>query len=247
MADTAPPAASPVAMIDALVLDAPDPRASATFWRELTGGTVEQEDADGWITLALPGGWSLAFQPAPDLVLARWPGQEHPQQLHLDLLVPDVAAAVARAESLGATVLRENERWTTLADPAGHPFDLCLAEDVDALSVMGVMFDVPDASAAAAFWARILGEEVVHDADGTAMLSGSRPLLFQQVEGYNPPRWPDPAAPQQGHLDLAIGPQTQDEAEARALAAGATRLPGQGEMFRVFADPAGHPFCLCRF
>ncbi|WP_402463236.1 VOC family protein [Isoptericola aurantiacus] len=236
-----------VAVLDALVLDTPDPRASATFWRELTGATVEQDDDDGWITLDLPGGWSLAFQPAPDLVPPQWPGQEHPQQLHLDLRVPDVAASVERAVALGASVLRGNEAWTTLADPAGHPFDLCRAPDVESLTVMGVTFDVPDASAAAAFWARLLGEEVTYDADGMAMLGGDRPLLFQQVENYRPPSWPDPAEPQQGHLDLAIGPQSLDEAEAAALAVGATRLPGQGESFRVFADPAGHPFCLCRF
>jgi len=244
---TAPASAGPAGTVDALVLDTPDPQGSAAFWRDLTGGTVEQTDDDGWITLALPGGWSLAFQPAPDLVAPRWPGQERPQQLHLDLLVPDVAVAVARAEALGATVLRENERWTTLADPSGHPFDLCLAEGVGSLTVMGVTFDVPDASAAAALWARLLGAEVVHDADGMAMLSGPRTLLFQQVADYAPPRWPDPAAPQQGHLDLSIGPLSQDEAQERALAAGATRLPGEGRVFRVFADPAGHPFCLCQF
>lgn len=233
--------------VDALVLDTPDPRGSARFWQALTGAVVEREDDDGWITLGLPGGWSLAFQPAPDLVPPRWPGQEHPQQVHLDLRVPDVAAAAGRAVDLGATVLRENPEWTTLADPAGHPFDLCHAADVTGITVMAATFDVPDASAAAAFWSRLLGDPVIHDADGMAMLGGERALLFQQVADYRPPRWPDPAHPQQGHLDLAIGPEGMDAAERAALDAGAARLPGQGETFRVFADPAGHPFCLCRF
>jgi catechol 2,3-dioxygenase-like lactoylglutathione lyase family enzyme len=233
--------------VDTFVLDTPDPQTAAEFWRDLTGGTIEPgDDGDDWVDLSVPGGWTLAFQAAGDLVPPRWPGQEHPQQVHLDLLVGDVPAYTAKAVDLGATLLRESEQWTTLADPAGHPFDLCV-HDVgpEPLAVFGVTFDVPDASAAAAFWARLLGVEVTHDADGMAMVGGDRPLLFQQVEGYTAPRWPDPAYPQQGHLDLQIGEQTLDEAEASALAAGAVRLPGEGETFRVFADPVGHPFCLC--
>ena len=66
--------------------------------------------------------------------------------------------------------------------------------------------------------------------------------MFQQVGDYNPPRWPDPAHPQQAHLDLLV--DDLDAGEARALELGATRLDGGGERFRVFADPAGHPFCL---
>ncbi|MCA5891867.1 VOC family protein [Isoptericola sp. NEAU-Y5] len=235
---------SRVAALGAVVFDAPDHHAAARFWRELTGGTVDRA-ADDWVSVVTPDGWGLDFQPAPDLVPPQWPGQDHPQQLHLDLRVPDVAAATTRAVALGATVLRENPGWTTLADPAGHPFDLCHAPDNDGLTVMGVTFDVPDASAAAAFWSRLLGEPVVHDSDGTAMLGGQRALLFQQVEGYTAPRWPDPAFPQQVHLDLVIGEEGLDVAEAAALDAGATRLPGNEDTFRVFADPAGHPFCLC--
>jgi hypothetical protein len=67
-------------------------------------------------------------------------------------------------------------------------------------------------------------------------------MLFQQVTGYNPPRWPDPAYPQQAHLDIIV--DDLDTGEARALQLGASRLGGGGKTFRVFADPAGHPFCL---
>ncbi len=233
--------------LGAVVFDAPDVAASASFWQALTGAETEQAYGEDWVRLRTLDGWTLDFQPAPDLVPPSWPGQARPQQLHLDLRVPDVAAAVARAVGLGATVLRENPEWTTLADPAGHPFDLCHAPEDDGLSVMGVMLDVPDASAAAAFWSRLLGDPVVHDADGMAMLGGEQAVLFQQVEGYNAPRWPDHAHPQQLHLDLAVGPRSLDDAEAVALAAGAERLPGGEDTFRVFADPAGHPFCLCVF
>ena len=238
--------AAGIATLDTVVLDAPDVEASGAFWQRLTGGTVEQHADEGgtFLTMRTPDGWLLGFQPAPGLVRAEWPGQQRPQQVHLDLRVPDVAAATEEAVAIGATLLRENEAWNTLVDPAGHPFDLCLAPDNAGLTIMGVTFDVPDASAAAAFWSQLLGDPVVHDGDGMAMLGGEQPILFQQVEGYTAPRWPDPAFPQQLHLDLWTRGVSLDAAEAAALDIGATRLPGGGETFRVFADPAGHPFCL---
>jgi hypothetical protein len=67
-------------------------------------------------------------------------------------------------------------------------------------------------------------------------------VMVQQIGGYRAPRWPDPAEPQQAHLDILV--DDLDAGEARALAIGATRLDGEGPTFRVFADPAGHPFCL---
>jgi hypothetical protein len=66
--------------------------------------------------------------------------------------------------------------------------------------------------------------------------------MFQQIDSYNPPRWPDPQHPQQAHLDIMV--DDLDAGERRALELGATRLPGQGTGYRVFADPSGHPFCL---
>jgi hypothetical protein len=63
------------------------------------------------------------------------------------------------------------------------------------------------------------------------------------VADYNRPQWPDPAHPQQCHLDVTV--TDIDDAESGALKLGATRLTGGGDDFRVYADPAGHPFCLC--
>nr|BFF19836.1 hypothetical protein GCM10025730_33570 [Promicromonospora thailandica] len=178
-----------VGTLDTVVLDVPDLTAEADFWKALTSGTVSSE-SDDWITVVTPDRWGIGFQLAPDLVAPQWPGQEHPQQVHLDLYVPDLAAASARAVELGASVLRENEQWVTLADPAGHPFDVCLKEGTEGVTVMGATFDCPDASGLAGFWAQVLGVPVTYDADGVAMLGGSRPLLFQSVEGYNAPAGP---------------------------------------------------------
>jgi catechol 2,3-dioxygenase-like lactoylglutathione lyase family enzyme len=106
-----------------------------------------------------------------------------------------------------------------------------------------VTIDAPDAAALARFYADLLGMEVTYDGPEGAFITGDgKSVLFQQVTGYNPPRWPDPAYPQQAHLDIIV--DDLDSGEARALQLGASRLSGGGKTFRVLADPAGHPFCL---
>jgi hypothetical protein len=67
------------------------------------------------------------------------------------------------------------------------------------------------------------------------------PLSFGDGFG-RAPRWPDPAYPQQLHLDVAV--PDLEAAEVDVLAHGGTKLRDSGK-FRVYADPAGHPFCLC--
>ena len=72
---------------------------------------------------------------------------------------------------------------------------------------------------------------------------GMRELAFQRAAPWVPPRWPDPQHPQQLHLDIHV--DDVDAAEAEVLRLGARRVPGAPESgFRVFADPADHPFCL---
>lgn len=231
------------ARLELVALDAADIRALASFYSQLTGGEVVRDVGD-WITLRLVSGQEIAFQKAPDHVPPQWPGQEHPQQFHLDLLVDGHDAAAARAVELGATRLAEGPSWITLADPAGHPFDLCQRDGVGpAMELYAVTVDAPDASALARFYAQLLELEVGYDGpEGALVAGGPTSLMVQQISGYNPPRWPDPSRPQQAHLDILV--DDLDAGEERALSLGATRLDGGGETFRVFADPAGHPFCL---
>jgi hypothetical protein len=69
-------------------------------------------------------------------------------------------------------------------------------------------------------------------------------LDFQRVEAHNPPQWPGQEVPQQMHLDVDV--DDLDEAEGAVLALGAVKHDHQpGTTYRVFLDPAGHPFCLC--
>jgi catechol 2,3-dioxygenase-like lactoylglutathione lyase family enzyme len=84
---------------------------------------------------------------------------------------------------------------------------------------------------------------VLHDADG-----GSR-VAFQQVAELPEATWPDGPRPQQLHLDLTVPTAADLDAQhARVLALGARLLLDRSddpeEPLRVYADPAGHPFCM---
>lgn len=111
-----------------IVFDAADLGAVSSFWAGLLGGTVETDD--DWHSVVVDGQARLAVQLAPDHVPPGWPAGS-PQQIHLDLHVPDLAAAHQEAVSLGARVLQTADDpaaasgFQVYADPAGHPFCLC--------------------------------------------------------------------------------------------------------------------------
>jgi hypothetical protein len=109
----------------------------------------------------------------------------------------------------------------------------------------GFVIDCPDPGALAAFYGVMLdwraevstGWAEIRTDDGQC-------ISFQQVEDYTPPKWPGQDVPQQMHLDVIV--DDLDAAEAAVLSLGATKHEHQpGTTFRVFLDPAGHPFCLC--
>lgn len=117
---------------------------------------------------------------------------------------------------------------------------------------MGVTaLDCPDPRALAAFYAAVLDWEVDPESDDEWVeLIGphGRTLAFQRSEGYRPPEWPGTGHGQQLHLDFDVFAEQMDEAEAQVLALGATLLEGDDDGardWRVYADPVGHPFCLC--
>ncbi|MFF5290594.1 VOC family protein [Paractinoplanes globisporus] len=228
-----------------VVLDAPDARRLVAFYATLGGWSEQQDSDDDFIAMETGDGWRVAVQLSPEHVPPRWPDPAFPQQAHLDLRVPDLDAGAARAVELGAELLRKNESWYTLADPAGHPFDLCLFPEKPQPTLMGVMLDCPDAKQLSTFYASLLGKPVTYEDEGVAMIGedGAQPVMFQQVADYRAPRWPDPAYPQQFHLDVTVG--DIEAAEPAALKLGATSLNAGGENWRVYADPAGKPFCLC--
>jgi catechol 2,3-dioxygenase-like lactoylglutathione lyase family enzyme len=108
-----------------------------------------------------------------------------------------------------------------------------------------VVLDTPDPHALATFYAQLLGMGVTKGAPGDdwVVVSGSGyRIAFQAAPDLQPPDWPNPDRPQQLHLDIRVA--DIEDAEPKALALGARCLPGEGGDFRVYADPAGHPFCL---
>ncbi|WP_438289823.1 VOC family protein [Streptomyces sp. HUAS TT7] len=114
-----------------------------------------------------------------------------------------------------------------------------------------VALDCPDPEALAAFYAAVLGGEVKNDdADWYDLYApGGHRIAFQRAPGHIPPEWPrGDRNSQQLHLDFHV--PDMDAAEEQVLALGATPLDlddrGGERDFRVYADPAGHPFCLCR-
>lgn len=114
-----------------LVLGTPDPPALADFYRELLGMTEVSRDPD-WVRLRSadaerPG---LSFQREPDHIPPVWPQEPGGQQMqaHLDILVDDLDAEVARAVEFGATMEDHQpaEGVRVMRDPHGHLFCLFL-------------------------------------------------------------------------------------------------------------------------
>jgi catechol 2,3-dioxygenase-like lactoylglutathione lyase family enzyme len=129
------------------VLDAPDARVLAEFYRQLLGWRYRpgdeapaagQPDPAGqdWLVLHDPAGpGRLAFQPVAGLPGVTWPAGPVPAQLHLDLTVrsrPDLDAQHERVLAFGGRLLDDRsgdpeEPLRVYADPAGHPFCIFVA------------------------------------------------------------------------------------------------------------------------
>lgn len=116
-----------------IVLNAPDARAPAYFYRDLFGWPLADDEPD-WCTIPVPGApANLAFQTEEIYERPTWPATSGKQQmmLHLDIGVRDLAAAVEDAVELGAALPshQPQEDVRVLLDPAGHPFCLYIDRD----------------------------------------------------------------------------------------------------------------------
>lgn len=111
-----------------------------------------------------------------------------------------------------------------------------------------VVFDAADLAAESAFWAGLLGGMVVTDDDWhDIVVDGEWRMGIQLAPDHVQPQWPT-GVQQQIHLDLHVDDMA--EAHERAMSLGATLLQPAKDLaaargFQVYADPAGHPFCLC--
>ena len=105
-----------------VIIDCPEPNRLADFYSELIGLPVTYRSADFAVVSADETTSGFGFQRAPDHRPPRWPDPEHPQQVHLDVMVDDLATAEEEVVRLGGRRLPGGEH--VYADPAGHPFCL---------------------------------------------------------------------------------------------------------------------------
>lgn len=106
-----------------------------------------------------------------------------------------------------------------------------------------IVIDCPDPSALAEFYAALLGLRVTYSSADWVVIAENDTtsgVAFQLAPDHHPPKWPDPEHPQQFHFDVMV--EDVRAAERHVVALGARPLPVEG----VYADPAGHPFCLIR-
>jgi catechol 2,3-dioxygenase-like lactoylglutathione lyase family enzyme len=105
-----------------------------------------------------------------------------------------------------------------------------------------LILDCPEPRALAEFYSRLLGQPITYDSDDFVVVSPNdrtSGLAFQRAPEHRAPTWPSPEVPQQMHVDVMV--EDPDAAGTDVVRLGATHLDGD-----VYADPAGHPFCLIR-
>jgi predicted enzyme related to lactoylglutathione lyase len=113
-----------------------------------------------------------------------------------------------------------------------------------------VVFDAADLAAESAFWAGLLGGHVIADDEegwhSVVDADHEWRIGVQYAPNHVPPDWPDGVPQQQIHLDLHVTDARAAHEQAVALGARVLRSYDldAAEGFRVYADPAGHPFCL---
>jgi catechol 2,3-dioxygenase-like lactoylglutathione lyase family enzyme len=105
-----------------------------------------------------------------------------------------------------------------------------------------VVIDCPNPAGLAAFYSELLGQPVTYRSEDWVVVAKNDTtsgIAFQRAPDHQSPQWLDPARPQQFHLDVMV--DDVNAARPRVLELGAQMLSAESN---VYADPAGHPFCL---
>ena len=109
-----------------------------------------------------------------------------------------------------------------------------------------VNLDSADPAALMRFYQRVLGGDVsVLSEDFVVLRLPGIAITSSRVADFRPSTWPDNTVPTQVHFDLRV--PNLDAAEVELIAVGARLADHQPlpDQYRVFFDPAGHPFCAC--
>ncbi|MFE9499707.1 VOC family protein [Streptomyces collinus] len=109
-----------------------------------------------------------------------------------------------------------------------------------------VTFDCADTAEMARFYGELLGMSALFTSDDFTLIGkdGATPLGFNRLPDYRPPTWPDPAQEKQAHIELGVDDLDTAEKHLSELGAIKPEFQPQPERWRVFLDPAGHPFCV---
>jgi hypothetical protein len=135
--------------------------------------------------------------------------------------------------------------------------------EIDPLTLRQTVLDTTDARGLAEFYRELLGlayrpgdeppppgEDDPLGRDWLVLRNlGGTQLAFQQVGALPQSTWPQDGVPQQLHLDLTVRTRVAFDGEhQRVLGLGARllldRSDDEHEPLYVYADPAGHPFCI---
>ncbi len=246
-------------ILDSIAIDCPDPAALAAFYAGLMGVPAGGD----WVN---PYGddTEIWFQGVDDYQPPPWPTQERGQQVHLEFVTNNQAAAVEHALMLGATMApeqpgehEEHGAWVVMIDPVGHPFCLCppfdnlepkltaAQREADTwISLGAITFDCADGEQLWHFYRQLadLGEQDVNGMVPALVADTGIAVLVQQVDNYSPPTWPTQERGQQMHIDFHT--KDRDGHVQRAIELGA-EFQVKEKGFTVLLDPAGHPFCIC--
>lgn len=120
---------TPIARFSLVAIDTADSERLARFYSSITGWDIEPHQSTRWIQLSSEAGATIAFQEVDEHQPPVWPGNEHPQQLHLDFDVADLDQGEKAVLALGArkAEFQPGETFRVFLDPSGHPF--CLVRE----------------------------------------------------------------------------------------------------------------------
>ncbi len=109
-----------------------------------------------------------------------------------------------------------------------------------------LVLDCPDPHGLANFYRSIVGGETIVSEGGrwVELRANGTIVAFQQIDDHRPPTWPGGDVPQQAHLDIVVDDLDIGEAALDDLGITKADVQPKPTEFRVFIDPAGHPFCL---
>ncbi|MFF3460134.1 VOC family protein [Streptomyces sp. NPDC002730] len=116
-----------IGQLYAIVIDCPNPSELANFYGKLLS-LSRLEDTPEFVVLGTTARTEVvAFQQVHDFRPPQWSVPDHPQQMHIDVMVADLDVAEPQVLALGATLLDGSDKpvgYRVYADPVGHPFCL---------------------------------------------------------------------------------------------------------------------------